>query len=264
MRKLVAILVGGLVLSIAAAWPAGADTSIRPTFRPSNVYFHCNGPTRVYNLNWLAGLGDVSTYVPWDANPPAGSVQDGAGCIGGDEGQVTNEVYDVCFAGTFTGNLRDLTVRLHEFLVGNTRAGSTQMMRVYAEVDGIPVFPKGATAGGYDGRAFTVTPQSENSGATALFEFSISNLGFAKEVRDANGNLIDVQRGGVALENGDGTEEHAFRIMVGLDTFVGDDPPTGADLWVWDTTEVPSGITFNPSTLAGDTVKADLPDLSQG
>jgi hypothetical protein len=30
---------------------------------------------------------------------------------------------------------------------------------------------------------------------------------------------------------------------------------------VWDTTEVPSGITFNPATQAAATVAADLPNL---
>jgi hypothetical protein len=29
--------------------------------------------------------------------------------------------------------------------------------------------------------------------------------------------------------------------------------------WVWDTTEVPSGITFNPPTLAAAKIAADLP-----
>jgi hypothetical protein len=264
MRKLIAVVMGVIALSVASAGPASAAyAGIHPTFKQQDVFFHCNGPTKIYNLNWTAAVGDASSYVPWDTTPPTQSVQDGGGCGGWDFGQTTNEVYDNVFAGTFKGNLRDMTVHVHELLVGNARSGSAQPMRVYAEVDGIPVFPQGTTAGSYDGRGFTVTPEAENSGATQLFEFSITNIGFAKEIHDAQGNLTDIQRGGVANEDGDGVEEHTFRIMFGIDTFIGDDPPTGVDLWCWDTTEVDSGITFNPTSLAAATVKADLPDMSQ-
>jgi len=49
---------------------------------------------------------------------------------------------------------------------------------------------------------------------------------------------------------------------LGLDAFPAEEPQTtGGTFFVWDTTEVPSGITFNPAGLAAATVKADLPDL---
>jgi hypothetical protein len=63
----------------------------------------------------------------------------------------------------------------------------------------------------------------------------------------------------MALEDGDGVNEHFLRLLVGIDGFPGEDQPTGSTMWVWDTTEVPSGLTFNPTAPAGDTVQADLP-----
>jgi hypothetical protein len=135
-------------------------------------------------------------------------------------------------------------------------------MRVYAEVDGTPVFPGATPSAGYTGRTFTLTPESENGGVTALFEFSITNLGFATPVYDSSGALVDVQRGGVALEDGNGTQEHTLRLFVGIDSFFGEQQPIANDMFVWDTSEVPSGITFNPPELAAATVQADLPNLS--
>jgi hypothetical protein len=38
------------------------------------------------------------------------------------------------------------------------------------------------------------------------------------------------------------------------------DVKTKLGAWVWDTTEVQSGITFNPPTLAAAKMAADLPD----
>ena len=258
-RSVVASLL--LVGIVALAGPAGAYTGVRPTFATSNVYFHCTGDTKLYNLNWTEDLGDESAYARWDPNPPAQSVEDGAGCTALDAGWVTNEVYDPVFQGTFTGNLRALTVHIHEFLFNQTRQGATQPMRVYAEIDGTPIFPKGSTDGAYDGRGFTVTPSPENAGVTDLVEFTITNIGYADPVYDSAGNLVDVRHGGVAEEDGDGTQVHTLKLMLGVDSFVGDDPPTGSDLWVWDTREVPSGITFNPEEPADATVAADLPTL---
>ena len=62
------------------------------------------------------------------------------------------------------------------------------------------------------------------------------------EARQTEGKLIDIETGGTAL--GQTPQGHK------------------AGNWVWDTTEVPSGMTFNPSSLAAARVAADLPDFS--
>jgi hypothetical protein len=109
----------------------------------------------------------------------------------------------------------------------------------------------------------TVTPEPGNAGLTDFYEFSITNIGFATEVKDAVGKVIDVKTGGAALEDGNGQLEHVIKLFIGRHgTAFGQDPAGhNAGWWVWDTTEVPSGITFNPSSLAEATVAADLPSF---
>lgn len=258
-RPILALSLVLMAVSTASATHGG----IHPKFRSQGVYFHCTGDTPLYQANWLSQAGASSAYATWDTSPPPGSVTDGNGCGALDPGWVSNEVYDAVFEGTFTGNLRDMTIRLHDFILNNDRdAGVAQQLKIYAEVDGIPIFPGGTPETGYAGRTVTVTPTRGNSGATDLFEFSVTNIGFAEEILDASGNVIDVETGGAALEDGNGTMEHTLRILLGINSFPGEEPQTtGNTIWVWDTTEVPSGITFNPSSLAPATVKADLPDF---
>jgi hypothetical protein len=259
LRTLTAL---GLALIVAA--PASATHGgIHPRFKTQQVYFHCTGDTPIYNVNWIQQLTASTAYGRWDTSPPVGSVTDGEGCAAADAGWVTNEVYDPVFEGTFTGNLRDMTVRVHDFVANNDRdAGAPVTLRIYAEIDGISLFPRGITEGGYDGRTFTVTPSRINSGLTDFFEFTVTDIGSATEVKDAAGNVIDVKTKGAALEDGDGTFEHTIKLIVGIASFPGEEPQTtGWDVWAWDTTEVPSGITFNPATPAAAKVKADSPDF---
>lgn len=258
IRPLLALTLVLLVVSPAAATHGG----IHPTFRSQTVYFHCTGETPVYQANWVAAAGASSSYASWDTSPPPGSVTDGNGCGGWDAGGASNEFGDPVFEGTFTGNVRAFTVRLYDFILPNARQGSTQRLKVYAEIDGIPLFPRGGTEGIYEGRTVNVAPVRGNSGLTDLYEFTITNVGFADEVKDASGNVVGVDTGGAATENGNGTTEHTIKLLIGLAGGIGDDPPTGMDFFVWDTSEVPSGITFNPASAAAATVAADLPKLS--
>lgn len=255
VRPILALALAILTVSPAVATHGG----IHPRFRSQTVYFHCNGETPLYQTNWLAALGDESVFVPWSTEPPPGSVTDGNGCGGLDWGGTTNPVYDPVYRGTFNGNLRDMTIRLYNFVANATRTTATDQLRLYAEIDGIPLFPPGT--GPSNGRTVTVTPVSGNSGLTDSYEFSITNIGFAEEVLDASGNVIDVNTGGAALEDGNGEMEHVITLYIGRHgTGFGQDPAGHkAGFWVWDTTEVPSGIVFNPSALAEATVAADLP-----
>ena len=257
-RPLLALTLAVLTVSPAAATHGG----IHPKFKSLGVYFHCTGETPLYQANWLADAGASSSFTSWDTSPPPGSVTDGNGCGGLDVGGASNEFGDPVFEGTFSGNVRDMTVRLYDFILPNARQGATQRLKVYAEIDGVPLFPRGGTENIYEGRNVTVTPVRGNSGTTDLYEFTVTNIGFANEIRDASGNVTGVETGGAALEDGFGTQEHTIKLLVGLAGFIGDDPPTGVDFFVWDTSEVPSGITFNSNTPAAATVQADLPDLS--
>ena len=239
-----------MVLVLAVS-PASAADATRPTFRTETVYFHCAGQTKVYQADWTASLSAYA--VPWNTSAPSESVQDGAGCGGADWGGTSNPAYDPVFRGDFTGNLSSLTVRLHQLVTGNARQTATESLRVWGDIDGVAIFPAA-------GRKVTVTPVRSNSGATDLYEFTITNLGFYEEGVDDAGNAY-TRSGGLATEAGDGVNVHTLTLGVGLDgaAFSTDVANYKATAWVWDTTEVPSGLTFNPAAPAGASVAADLP-----
>lgn len=252
-------LVAGLLVLLLALPASAGHSGIHPTFREERVYFHCTGTTKVYNVNYW--LSDSTTR--WDTTPPSGSMDDGAGCGGVEYGGFSNRAYDVEFRGSFIGNLRDVTVEIHQLLLGRARSATTEALRIFAWIDGIPLFPEGTQPD--DGKTVVVTPVPSADGNTEKFVFSIRNIGFADEVRDSQGKVVDVKTGGAALEDGDGEIVHDFLILIGTHGNVQDtDVKTKLGSWVWDTTETPSGITFNPSTLAAAKMAADLPDYSQG
>ena len=242
MPTRLALVAAGLVLVLAG--PASATHGgIHPTFRNETVYFHCTGPTKVSNVN-NAAADDHPTG--WNTTAPTQSVQQGAGCGAIDLGAVRNTgQVDAVFAGTFTGNLRDLTLRVHNLVLGRARTTPTFTVKVSElHIDGSLVV---------DNQTANVTPVLSSTGASELVEVSVTGIGSATEVKDANGNVIDVQTTGLATEDGDGTTAH--EILIYLDT----DPNQSQSAWVWDTTEVPSGIVFNPPTLAAAQIAATPP-----
>ena len=254
MRSVGRVAVPAIALALAlVAQPASAGHGgVHPTFRSETVYFHCTGPSRVYQVNWWTVLGTSDADIPWDTKPPTGSLGKGEACAGWDWGGTTNSAYDVVFRGTFKGNIRDVTVRAHQLVTHKLRIGGSETLRLYAEVDGVAVFPKGTNDRA--GRKVSVTPVPSSSGDTESVEFSITNLGRADETGT----------GGAALEDGDGTLEHTFTLYLGVDGASSAlTSPTGSRLsvWAWDATEVPAGLTFNPPKLAASTVAADLPNL---
>ena len=213
-----------LSLTILTAAPAAATHGgIHPTFRKESVYFHCAGPTKVSNVNNAAADGAPAT---WNTTPPSQSATAGAGCGAIDVGAVraTGQV-DAIFKGTFTGNLRDLTVNLHSLLLSRARTSANMTVKVqWLEIDGAAVI---------ENTPLEVTPVVSSTGASELVSFSITGLGAAN-----------------ATEDGDGTTVREIMLMI--DT----DPNQANTIWVWDATEVPSGIEFNPDTLAAAKLRA--------
>lgn len=236
------------LVALTAVPAAATHGGIHPTFRSENVYFHCTGPTKVHTVNWQLGSGPV----PWNTTPPTQSYTAGAGCGGLDTFLYhtdTDNIYDATFRGTFTGNLRNLTVRLHNLLIGRVRTIDATSLAVRLLIDGEHYLPLGI---GY-GSQVDVIPVPSSTGATELLEFSITDIGTVKEVKDPQGNVIDVLTTGVAKEDGDGATEH--EVVLQVTPFY--TPPSNA--FVWDAAEIASGLTFNPPTLAGARVKATPP-----
>jgi hypothetical protein len=259
IRTVVAI---AMTVVIAASPALASHGGKHPTFKTSSVYFRCAGPTPAQNVNRysavvpLLGLGSV--YSGWNATAPSGSLQSGKGCLMAEPGYISNETYDVAFRGSFTGNLQSVTVRIHQALLGSARPTLAETLRLGGSIDGSPIFPVGSLPA--QGRKVTVTPVGTTHGTVQLFEFTITNLGYAEEVLDEAGNVIDVRTGGIAKEHGDGTIEHELTLLIGVHgESVPDSSSANSGGWVWDSTETPGGLTFNPSSPEQVTVAADLP-----
>lgn len=246
MRKHLAWVAAAGVVALAA--PALATHGgIHPTFRTETVYFHCTGPTKVSNLNNVNAQGQgMDTPTAWDTNAPTQSVQQGAGCGAIDIGALRNAgLVDGYFKGKFTGNLRDLTLRVHNLLLGRVRNTADMTVKISElDIDGTLFV---------DNQTVNVTPVVSSTGLSEYVELSITDIGSATEVRDAQGNVIDVTTTGLATEDGDGTVVHEITI------YLDSDPNTQQSGWVWDTTEVPSGIVFNPPSLAAAKIAATPP-----
>jgi hypothetical protein len=234
---------------LATALPAGAEHGgTHPTFREERTYINCAGPTKVENANLpLSGPPD------WDTTPPAQSATEGGGCGALDPGALRGgnpqTIYDAVFRGLFQGNLRDLTFELHNLVLSQVRTGETFRVRVRMLIDGVEIFPE------TEGVFVDVTPELSETGISEKFLFSVTGLGCAREILDEDGNVVDVVRGGLATQDGDGSQVRD--IQIAIDSFFID----RASAWVWDATEVPSGITFNPDELAEAQVPASNPAI---
>ena len=218
----------GVMLSLALGTPAAATHGgPHPTAGTQRVYFHC-GANRLNNVDTLNG-----SIPTWDTKPPTASLA-GGGCLnvdsllGGDQGSP----HDASFAGTFTGNVRDLTVTLYGAHLSSARTGSAHPFHVRLSVDGHMLLG-GATSA----TAAVLRPSavSEGSGPFSKYEFSVTDLGKITASGEGSGLLRE-----------DGVGATGRRYVLTVTTFYAD----ATNLWAWDATEVPAGITFNPGTLA--------------
>ena len=237
--KLSAVAIAAVLVSTL---PAGAE-ELPAEGVALDTFFHCTGDSKV--LNALT----VQEAPSWDENAPTQSVTEGAGCGFADPGSRTGtnqeNVYDAVFKGYHTGNLDSLTVRLHDIGLGPARTGAEQTLGVRVSVEGVSMFdtilpaaspldlvlgdpvPVPATT------QITVKPVASETGASQLVEFTITGLGFMEQP-------------------GAGTFDREILVTVNSIS-------EHASAWVMDTTEVPSGITFNPETPAAAAVAATTP-----
>lgn len=208
-----AMLIAATLLS--GALPAAADHGgIHPQFATRSVFFHCGGAG-----SQLANPYSVEGKVPlWSPMPPSASVVDGAGCASQDPPVTTTaqvNPLDGVWRGTFGGNVKALTVRVYAFPRIVPEGDVTVGVRLI--VDGVSQF--GGTAAAPATKTITVQPQLTNADVTSYVEFSIVNLPFG-------------------TEDGVGAQNRQFTLSLLNET---------TDVqWVYDTTEVPSGILFNP------------------
>ena len=212
--KRVPALLTGVLVLSLGGTAAATHGGVHPTFRTERTYFHCVGTTKVQNVSNLEGK------IPsWNTTPPAGSVQAGHGC--GYYDNVLNNATaptDGVWEGKFAGNLKSLTVELHRLLPAH---GATfpNRLRVLLDVDGENIL-------NHDN--VVITPTNSSTNASQMAKITITGLSYA-------------------TEEGDGTQERTIRLSVRSFNET-------QSVWVFDTTEVPAGITFNPTSNSGTVV----------
>lgn len=213
---------------------AGAPSATDPALPSQRVYFAC-GASKVANVDGSS----TGSVVGWDTTAPTGSATAGAGCGSVDSPFTQSAVpnlYDTTFSGTFTGNLDSLTLEAHNIYAGAGRASTPTSLAVRLIVDGSELTPGRNGLGEF----VTLKPVRSSTGESELFKFSITNIGFTSPA-DAGDHEIQL------LVNG------------GTRRAVGPSVNDSASVWVYDATEVASGITFNPPTLESTWIKASRP-----
>jgi hypothetical protein len=214
------VVLGAAVIALAVAvLPAAAEEEDEweLELRTEDVWFLC-GEHKVQNVDDLE-----QRYATWDTTPPDESVADGAGC-GSVDSVFTNtqqhNPYDSTWVGDFDGNLDTLTVEVHNIYLGPARVTEEFEVAVRLYVDGLNLF-------GELGDQLVVPAVRSSTGLSEMIRFTITDIGLVEERDDRLHHIALVLHGG--------TPHHREPTIT--DTLSG---------WVWGTTEVPSGITFNP------------------
>lgn len=213
------------VLAAAMLVPAtaGAEGEL-PTFTQQDVWFNCDGQD--------AKVVNASAKIPgWDTTKPTASVQSGAGCGQLDPAFLINTVEntsqaDASWTGTFTGNLNQLTVELHSIYAGTARTGAQKFgftPKLY--IDGELI--------SFDKAILEATPVPSATKASEMIRFSLTNL-----------NVVDDLNADGIADPGPGTTEHTITLQA-ANQYIN---TNGLGAWVWDTSEVPAGISFNSAT----------------
>ncbi len=213
MRNRLVTFALGLLLAVAVMAPAGATHGgIHPTKRTERVYFKCVDGQKLQNIPRVNGA--IPT---WNTTAPTQAFAQG-GC-GQYENLLTDGAnprnpHDAVWEGTFTGNLDNLSVEVHNIFVGAARTGGPFSARVKVFVDDVLYLNQGPVR---------LTPVPSSAGPSVKLAFS----------------LTDFQ---LMTEDGDGTQQRTITLVLGSFTEI-------QSLWVWGSTDAPSGITFNPETL---------------
>jgi hypothetical protein len=197
--------------------PTGEDFT--PNDRLERVYFHCEGATKLHSTV-------VDGAIPWNTTAPSQSVTAGAGCGSLDNGLWGNNqvsIQDSHFQGSFAGNIDKITVEAHNIYAGPARQSASFTTNVRLAIDGEPML--GAT-----GKNVTVTPVRSSTGASERIRFTIVGLNLMNEANDIEHDVLLTLNGGAFVANAQVFPVHDSQ-----------------NVWVYDTTEVPSGLTFNPT-----------------
>jgi hypothetical protein len=210
MRRPAAPLLAA-ALALVLAVPAGASSAggDEPTLRSERVYFACPATNaKVHNAEQAQGR-----YASWRLTAPTTSFTAGGGC-GTVDAPVTSgnprNAFDAAWTGTFTGNLGRMVVEAHSLDTATRVLTRSSRFTVVVQVDGATVLSK----------IVTVPYTRSSTQLSQQMVFTVDQLPFV-------------------VEQGDGTRQRTVTVAFSSSS------DQGAHGFVWDATEVPSGITFN-------------------
>jgi len=188
-----------------------------PEYVETETFLHCNG-TKLGNASATLN-GD---RVAFDTTKPTASFTTGAGCgtldtfLGGTANH--NPIYDFPIRGTFTGNINNITIRFWAIELAGSRALNEWTVDLHVQIDGMDILARPTVAH---------APITEDATDPArLYEVTVTNVGLSSE--------------------SDHTMEHEIEITAYSKFIDG----SGINMWVYDASEVDSGLVINDSTPA--------------
>ncbi|MGH2710745.1 MAG: hypothetical protein ACRDH9_06025 [Actinomycetota bacterium] len=209
------------VLVMAMAGPAGASHTppgepFVPEYIETPTFLHCNGATKLSNVHALV----EGNFVQFNTTAPTASYTTGAGC-GTVETFVgstvpDNPAYDFPVEGTFTGNIKNLTVRFWAIDLAGSRALEEFTVDLSLAIDGETILTHGT-----DAHAPTI---ASSTGISRLYEVTVTNIGLGTEE--------------------DHEEEHTIQLTAATKFVDG----SGILVWVYDASEIDSGLVINDTT----------------
>jgi hypothetical protein len=231
-RTWVAAMAAMTVMGLSS--PASANHTppgepFTPLYVETPVYLHCNGPARLGNVHATVD-GD---FVTWDGTKPTASATGGAGCgtldtfAAGSSNH--NPIYDFPVKGTFTGNIDNITISFWAIELAGSRALNQFTVDVHLQIDGQDILTRVKTNAARD----YMTPSGDGTSPARLYEVTVTKVKLDSEAAH--------------------TEEHLIEMTL-YSKFING---SGINMWVYDASEVPSGLTINDKTPAAVKIPRD-------
>lgn len=228
LTRLITIL--SAVLLVAGPASAGVDPVTGewiPEYVETPTYMHCNGDIKANNVHAVAD----NAVVQFDETAPTTSYTAGGGCGSADtfaEGTADhNPLYDFTTMGYHVGNIDSVTIRLWA-IEGAAKRLAEFNVTLHLKIDGEDVLRRGTPA--------TAVAVPSSTGITRLYEVTVTDIGLS--------TLAD----------------HTYDHDIVLTVYSQGPTGTGSGIaWVYDATEIDSGLIFNDTTPADKKIRRNVP-----